>query len=195
VRRAAAAFALLAAACDAPQVHVGSDPDWSVVRSELARRVDEDQALRRAAMEAGTMTPELIERVCAADRGNTAWLKDLVTRHGWPTRARVGEKGAGDAWLLAQHADQDVEFQEHCLDLMSSAAQHGQADPRNVAYLFDRVALSRGRPQRYGTQFVQKEGELVPYQLEDPKRVDEWRAEVGLGPLAKYAEELKKKPE
>jgi len=195
LRFRAAALALLAASCDAPQIRVGSEPDWSVVRSELARRVEEDQALRREAMATEPITPDLVDKVVAVDAANTAWLKDLVTRHGWPTRARVGERGAGDAWLLVQHADQDVEFQELCLDLISSAAQHGQADPRHMAYLEDRVAMNRQRPQRYGTQFVQKEGGLEPYDLVDPKLVDKWRAEVGLGTLAEYAERLKKKEE
>ena len=191
----AAALAFFAASCDAPQIRVGSDPDWSVVRSELARRVEEDQALRREAMATEPITPDLVDKVVAVDAANTAWLRDLVTRHGWPTRARVGEKAAGEAWLLVQHADQDVEFQELCLDLISSAAQHGQADPRHMAYLEDRVAMNRQRPQRYGTQFVQKEGGLEPYDLVDPKLVDKWRAEVGLGTLAEYAERLKKKEE
>jgi hypothetical protein len=189
----AAVLALVVAACNAPQVKVGGEPNWSVVRDELARRVEVDQALRREATEAETITIELAERVGAVDSDNTAWMKDLVTRHGWPTRARVGEKGAGDAWLLVQHADHDVDFQEHCLDLIRSATEQGQADPRNLAYLTDRVALNRGRPQRYGTQFVQKEGGLEPYQLEDPAMVEKWRAEVGLDPLAEYAERLRKK--
>lgn len=193
MRRCVAALLVLAASCDAPQVRRGTQPDWSAVKTELARRVDEDQALRREVMATEPLTLELAERLGTVDADNTTWMKDLVTRHGWPTRARVGEKGSGDAWLLVQHADHDVDFQEQCLDLMRSAAEHGQADPRNVAYLADRVAMHRGRPQRYGTQFVGKDGELEPYQLEDPAHVDKWRADVGLGTLAEYAERLKKK--
>jgi len=193
--RCAAALALLAAACDAPQIRVRSQPDWSAVKAELARRVKDDQAVRREVTATEPLTAELAERLSAVDTDNTAWMKDLVTRHGWPTRAYVGEKGAGDAWLLVQHADHDVDFQETCLDLMRSAAEQGQADPRNVAYLADRVSMHRGRPQRYGTQFVEKDGSLEPYQLEDPAKVDKWRADVGLGSLAEYAELLKKKKE
>jgi hypothetical protein len=190
VRRRAAALLLLAAACDAPQVRVGSEPDWSAIKAELARRVELDQALRKELMAGDPIDPGLIERLGDVDTDNTAWMKDVVARHGWPKRAKVGEKAAGDAWLLVQHADHDVDFQEHCLVLMRSAAEQGQADPRNVAYLADRVAMHRGRPQRYGTQFVKQDGAFEPYTLEDPARVDEWRAEVGLGPLAEYAERI-----
>jgi hypothetical protein len=193
VRRRAAALLLLAAACDAPQVRVGSEPDWSAIKAELARRVEVDQALRKELMAGDPIDPGLIERLGDVDADNTAWMKDVVTRHGWPKRAKVGEKAAGDAWLLVQHADHDVDFQEHCLVLMRSAAEQGQADPRNAAYLADRVAMHRGRPQRYGTQFVKQDGAFEPYTLEDPARVDEWRAEVGLGPLAEYAERIKER--
>ena len=194
MRRLAAALLLLAAGCDAPQVRFdkGPPPDWDAVKSELAWRVERDQELREQAVTAETVSLELVGRIERVDADNTAWLKDLVTRHGWPSRARVGEKGAGDAWLLAQHADQDVEFQEHCLALLRAAVELGQVDPKHVAYLSDRVATHRGRPQRYGTQFVEKDGVLQPYELEDPAQVDKWRAEVGLGPLAEYAEELRK---
>ena len=193
MKRVAASLALLAAACDAPQVRLGNAPDWSAVKADLARRVEEDQALRSEVMAAQPITLELAERLGAVDADNTAWMKDLITRHGWPTRARVGEKGAGDAWLLVQHADHDVEFQELCLALLRAAVEQGQASETNLAYLADRVALHRGRPQRYGTQFVERNGELVPYELEDPAQVDKWRAEVGLGPLAEYAERLRKR--
>lgn len=188
--RSAALFALLALSCVAPDGRSSGEPDWSEVQTELAMRVEQDQALRRAAMSGETMTPALLDRLGAVDLDNTAWMKDLVTRHGWPTVARVGEEGAGHAWLLVQHADHDVDFQDQCLVLLRAAVEQGQASRKNLAYLEDRVAMHRGRPQRYGTQFVGKDSGFEPYQLEDPARVDEWRAEVGLGTLAEYAELL-----
>lgn len=191
MRRLAAALALSAASCAGTEHARSPEPDWSAVRAELARRVEVDQELRRAATSSETMSPELVDRVVAVDADNTAWMRELVARHGWPTVPRVGAEGAGNAWLLVQHADQDVEFQEHCLQLLRAAAARGEVDRKHLAYLEDRVAAHRGRPQRYGTQFTQKDGELVPCELEDPARVDEWRAEVGLGTLAEYAELLK----
>lgn len=182
-----AALVLVAASCVAAPDPAAS---WHAVAVELARRVEADQALRAELMSGVPITPELVQRLGATDAANTAWLKDVVARQGWPTIARVGARGASDAWLLVQHADHDVEFQEHCLGLLRAAVADGQADAKNLAYLEDRVAMHRGRPQRYGTQFVPREGRLEPWTLEDPSRVDEWRASVGLGPLAEYAELL-----
>jgi len=185
-RLAALLLAVFAAAACATAR--GGEPDWADVTAELAKRVEEDQALRTQLMSGAPIDMELVERVSECDASNTAWMKALVAEHGWPGKSRVGEKGAGDAWLLVQHADQSVDFQEQCLALLRDAVAAGEADARHAAYLEDRVAMHRGRPQRYGTQFRQSEGGgYEPYTLEDPARVDEWRASVGLEPLAEYA--------
>lgn len=168
----------------------GASPDWGAIRAELAQRVAEDQALRVQLSTDAQPDLAFFERLSATDEANTAWMKDLVARHGWPTSARVGVAGAGDAWLLVQHADHDVDFQEHCLELLRAAVAADQASAKNLAYLEDRVAMHRGRPQRYGTQFVQApdgQSGFVPHTLADEARVDELRASVGLGPLAEYA--------
>lgn len=182
-----AAFLISIAACSAPRTAA----EWASVQRELALRVAEDQQVRRDLQVAGMTDLRLIERVSALDASNTAWLKSIVDRDGWPTIGHVGEQGANDAWLLAQHADHDVDFQEHCVGLLREAAEHGQASKKHLAYLEDRVALHRGRPQRYGTQFVPTATGVQPYRLEDPARVDAWRAEVGLEPLAEYAARLR----
>jgi hypothetical protein len=183
---ACAALAACAAPASAPAVDAA--PDWQAVTEELARRVEEDQDVRTRLSESGTMDQELIARMVAVDADNTERMKALVDAHGWPGRSRVGEEGAKNAWLLVQHADHDVDFQERCLALLRDAVIAGDADVKHLAYLEDRVAMHRGRPQRYGTQFRPGPGGgYEPYTLEDPAKVDEWRAAVGLEPLAEYA--------
>jgi hypothetical protein len=55
----------------------------------------------------------------------------------------------------------------------------------HAAYLEDRIALLEGRKQRYGTQWIRDsvDGEFRPSPLVDPERVNELRAQVGLGPM------------
>ena len=52
------------------------------------------------------------ERMEAAriDVANTDRLRAITAEHGWPGRALVGEEGAEAAWLIAQHADQQLDF-------------------------------------------------------------------------------------
>ncbi|WP_411978389.1 DUF6624 domain-containing protein [Streptomyces scopuliridis] len=73
------------------------------------------------------------------DAGNTSWLKQVIAEHGWPGVALVGERGAEEAWLLAQHADLAPAFQRQALELLKAAVTAGDASPRHLAYLTDRV--------------------------------------------------------
>jgi hypothetical protein len=167
-------------------------PDWEALRGELAARVAQDQELRQQLFSGESLDPEVAHRLERVDLENTARMKAIVDAHGWPDASRLGEQGAHHAWLLVQHADQDVEFQERCLVLLRAAVEQGQASARDLAYLEDRVAMHRGRPQRYGTQFVSgADGELRPHPIEDEAHVDERRAAIGLPPLAGYAERLR----
>ena len=80
---------------------------------------------------------------------------------------------------------------ERCLALMQSL-QEGSIYPTNIAYLQDRVLMRRGEAQIYGTQFAGSgDGELHAHPIQDPERVDERRASVGLGPFAEYEAQIR----
>ncbi len=105
---------------------------------------------------------------------------------GWPGQSIVGPDGADAACLLAQHAYRDHVFQRQCLDLITRAAEVGEATPAQVAYLTDHVLLAEGQQQEYGTELVGRDGRWVAPTLRDPNTVDERRAAVSLGPLAEH---------
>jgi len=179
--------ALLALACRS----AGPQTDWTAIGDELEQRVAEEEAVRELLIGEGGFDPDDVAALERIDASNTAWMKELVALHGWPTIQRVGADRSFQAWALVQNADRDVDFQEHCVELLRGAVARGEADPRTLAYLEDRVAMHRGRPQRYGTQYRQKsDGSLVPYTLEDEERVDELRASVGLGTLEEYERDM-----
>lgn len=48
------------------------------------------------------------------------------------------------------------------------------------ATMYDRLAVTEARKQRFGTQFECENGRLAVYPLEDPDKVDERRKELGL---------------
>lgn len=120
------------------------------------------------------------------DSRHTAWLKDIVTRGGWPKASDVGATGAYDAWLLAQHADRDPVFQYQALQLMAPLINTGDADAKRYAYLYDRIMLQIAGHQKYGTQAMCQKGEIAPQPLEDASKVDSYRKEVGLPTLELY---------
>ena len=132
------------------------------------------------------------ERLRAVDTENTARLKELIAQKGWPGKTLVGKRAANAAWLLVQHADLDPAFQKQCLPLLEKAVAAGEAEGAQLAYLTDRVLVAEKKPQRYGSQFHEVDGKLVPQPIEDEARVDERRAAVGLGTLAEYAAQMER---
>jgi hypothetical protein len=127
----------------------------------------------------------VIEKLQSEDRKNLRWLKDVVSRHGWPGKSLVGSKSAHFAWLLVQHADSDREFQQTCLTKME-ALPKGDVEARDIAYLTDRILVGTGKKQKYGTQANLKDGKAVATPIDDEEHVDERRKALGLEPLAEY---------
>jgi len=132
----------------------------------------------------------LVDELSGVDVKNTARLKEVVAKHGWPGKSLVGEDGAFAAWLLVQHADADAAFQKQCLELMKPLLEKGEINKRNYAYLTDRVLVAEKKPQLYGTQFNSKDGEFIPFPIEDEANVDKRRQAMGLEPLAEYKRRL-----
>jgi hypothetical protein len=161
--------------------HGGPDRMNHDLATEFHRRAEQDQTARRHLLETGAAA-DLIR----VDADNTAWLKQVIARHGWPGIALVGEQGADEAWLLAQHADRDPDFQREALGLLQKAVEAGDALPRHLAYLTDRVLVAAGEPQVYGTQYTNDPdgGDLHPHPVTDAAQLDARRASIGLEPAA-----------
>ena len=149
------------------------------LRLELLKRMKEDQRIRLEP------NPNISEWT-RIDADNTAFMKKVIDKHGWPGKSLVGADGALAAFLLVQHAP-DHAFQERCLVLIRKAVEQDEARAPDMALLTDRVLVHAGKPQRYGSQFHTVDGQSVPFPIEDEANVDARRKEVGLGPLAEYA--------
>ncbi|MEM8680441.1 MAG: DUF6624 domain-containing protein [Planctomycetota bacterium] len=160
---------------------------------ELAEMVRQDQAAiqkfiqstdpqqRKAATAA---KEDLIER-------NTKRVQAIFDEHGFQGKAEVGDEGAGDFWLLVQHADHVPEFQRAVLKRMKLAVEQQNADPQHYAYLWDRVCKNAGKPQRFGTQVgYTSQGQAVPLQLESPQQVNARRSAIGLEPIEDYLNDM-----
>ncbi|QCW52042.1 hypothetical protein FE634_19450 [Nocardioides dongxiaopingii] len=120
-----------------------------------------------------------------------ARLAEIFAEHGWPGFDLVGRDGGDAAWAVAQHADLDPAFQARALELLRDAVAAGQASPGNLAYLEDRVAVSEGRPQAYGTQIrCGDDGPVPATPIEDRDGVEQRRSDAGLDPLADYLVEM-----
>lgn len=195
VRHLFAAGALLVGACtastpDAPRTPGSSSPGparWDAARVDTLLRLGrEDQAGRMAlAQAAAAQDTAALAASMRADSARTRWLRAAVARHGWPSRATVGDSARHAAWLILQHSP-DTAWQAEMLPDLERLAARGDLPRGDVALLTDRVLVRRGQPQRYGSQFSLEDGQLVPDPLEDVAGLDARRASVGLPPMAEY---------
>jgi tRNA A37 N6-isopentenylltransferase MiaA len=152
------------------------------VRNEFIKLLNKENADSDAAKKGDSPLAKKLEEI---DRKNTARMKEIVAKHGWPGKSVVGADGAHDAWLLIQHADKDRDFQKRCLALMKDMAK-GEVSGQDIAYLSDRVLVGDGKKQLYGTQCQVVNGEVKFQPIEDEANVDKRRVEIGLMPLAEY---------
>ncbi len=121
----------------------------------------------------------------AVHKRNASRLRELIKLHGWPTEDIAGKDGAEAAWLIAQHAIGEPEFQRYVLQMLHVSIAKNHVPAWQAAYLEDRIAMYEGQPQRYGTQSMDdpRDGRTRPWTIADPKNVNPLRAEVGLEPL------------
>jgi hypothetical protein len=112
----------------------------------------------------------------------------------WPGRALVGEDGAEAAWIIVQEEIEDPELQHRAVEALEVAVARGDADPVHLAMLVDRVRMSDGREQLYGSQFVVGPSDtLVPWPIDDVAAVDRRRQRLGLPPLAEHAAAMRQR--
>jgi hypothetical protein len=163
-----------------PEADPGSSPSDEPVEFDQAL-ADELIAMQKADQEASGSHEE-----------RQARLAEIFAEHGWPGHDLVGEEGSTAAWVIAQHSDLDLAFQEQALELLADAVAEDDASPGDLAYLTDRVAVAKGEPQTYGTQIrCERKKPVPPTPIADPDAVDGLRTEAGLEPLAAYLEEMK----
>lgn len=146
---------------------------------------EEDHRVRDELVASGELGGPYVPRMEDVHRRNAARLRELIELHGWPAEDIAGKDGAEAAWLIAQHSVGEPSFQRRVLELLNACAAGGRVPRWHAAYLEDRIAMQEGRPQRYGTQWLDdaRDGRIRPWTLADPERVDELRAQVGLEPL------------
>jgi hypothetical protein len=169
---------------------------------ELFQRVLSDQTLRYGlGLEANNMlwTEGLSPEATAAWRAllgsmivdidcfNAAWLRAQLAEIEWFDSRSFGPAADRAAWLLSQHADLNTALQVDVLSRLERLAPEGGTNASNFAYLWDRVAVSEGRPQRFGTQIECVDGAHQPTGgLEDAARVEERRSALRMQSYVSY---------
>jgi hypothetical protein len=112
---------------------------------------------------------------------NAKILNEIIDRIGYPTIDKVGKEASEASWLIIQHSIGHPNFMRKCVELLENAVGENKANPINLAYLTDRIAVCEGKPQLYGTQYDWDDNrELNPNLYDDLAKVNQRRQSIGL---------------
>jgi hypothetical protein len=156
------------------------------LREKLLAMAEEDRRVREGLANSGELFDGYNPKMEAVHLKNAAALEKMLDANGgaWLGKSNVGADGAEAAWLVAMHAISLPEFSRRCAKLIEAAIAAGDAEPRQLAFLEDRINFFEGKPQRYGTQSDwNADGKMQVWTLEDESKVNEFRREIGLPPL------------
>ena len=162
------------------------------IRAELESMYDQDQRLVQSSLGQHPTDELTASQVRAIDHAHAQRLEEMVDHIGWPTRDLVGLKATQAAYMVIQHAGDDIEFQNRCLALMVDLVEEGELPASYVALLTDRIRVFQDKPQVFGTQMKMARNELgmlVPtptVPIEDMKHLDNRRKLMGMPPHREF---------
>jgi hypothetical protein len=170
---------------------------------QLIRMGELDQAPRRLI---GTLDfskfsdaerPVALKRLSAIveeiDAENQAALLKMVPPEGWFLRSRYGEQAADAAFHIVQHGD--LSLWRRFVPILEPLVAKGEVRGWQYGLMYDRLAISKGRPQRYGSQFRCDNGEWRPYPIEEPSELETRRVEMGfVGSFEDYKQAMQAGP-
>ncbi|WP_407429308.1 DUF6624 domain-containing protein [Arcticibacter sp.] len=134
------------------------------LREEINRMALKDQQLRfkRAQFSNDSVLTVINSKIQQSDDRNLTRAKEIIQHYGWPRRSDIGRDGQNNLWLIVQHADQDVTFQQVALTAMEKLKGTKELNMENYAFLYDRVQCNLNYKQRYGTQVIWTRTEKLP---------------------------------
>ena len=117
---------------------------------------------------------------------NEGKVKNILDKHGWPTKEMIGEQGNWTICNVIQHSDNEIRIKY--LPMMRKAVKEKKLEPRFLVRAEDRIATERGDLQIYGGQmkYYPETKSFNVWPVYDPVNIDKRRAEIGLGPIAEF---------
>src|SRR5688500_5232509 len=110
---------------------------------------------------------------------HTVRLCEILKTAGWPTSTVVDRSGVLSAFEILK-SSASYELQRDLLPVIVAAIKKDPMQKSEFAGLYDRLRVSAGMKQLFGTQAVSAGGFLILYPIHDEANVDAHRAEFGL---------------
>jgi len=152
-----------------------------------------DLELRDRLIQNGQLGKGYNQEMAKLHNRNAEILNKIIDTIGYPIIDEVGKEANDAAWLVIQHSIGQPNFMKKCVKLLENAVSKDKANPRNLAYLTDRIAVFEAKSQLYGTQFDWDEnGELSPKPFDNLTKVNQRRKSIGLNTLEEQTEIIRR---
>ncbi len=154
-----------------------SDIDCNHIESQITEAFFEGQANR------GKLNLEI-------DKKHRDLIESIVHHCGFEAIKSFGEDAVFYTFMIIQHSPDWV--MENYIDKFKEAAESGYLRKASLVLMIDRVLVSQGKKQIYGTQYRRniETGEITFDPIVDPENLDERRREVGLGSFEEYKNQI-----
>ena len=161
------------------------------LRKEINLMTLRDQQLRfkRAQTQNDSLLAIINNEINQSDLENLNNAQKIIKQYGWPKISQIGKDGQNNLWLIVQHADQNVGFQQEALSAMEKLKSHNELNMKNFAFLYDRVQCNLNYKQLYGTQVLwTNNGEASGFKpMIKEYLADERRKKIGMESLELYS--------
>ena len=152
-----------------------------------------DLEFRDHLVQSGQLGTGYNEHMANLHNKNAELLSKIIDEIAYPIIEKVGKEASEAAWLVIQHAIGQPHFMKKCENLLKDEVNQHNANPKNLAYLTDRIAVFENKPQLYGTQFDWDEsGQLSTNAYDDLFKVNQRRKSIGLNTLAAQTEIMRR---
>jgi VWFA-related protein len=167
-----------------------------ISRLEAPATTKYDKKLNEELLKMAEKHRELLQQVVAEDQKkksdqeklrklnekHTVKLCEILKKYGWPSTALAGQTGVLATFQILKNSA-PYELQRDMVPVILEVIKKDPTQKPEFAGLFDRLRVSAGMKQYFGTQAVSTGGFLILYPLEDESKVNAWRKEFGLNTL------------
>jgi VWFA-related protein len=151
----------------------------------------EEKHFQDAIQEESAKAGALKNQMRTSRERNTPKLCSILNEFGWPTLNLVGQDGVDAAFFLLKNTS-PFELQRDLLPVIIAATMKGEIARPDFAGYIDRLRLSAGLKQLFGTEATISNGLLVLYPIDGEAEVDRRREQYGLPPLKEYIRTLER---
>jgi len=162
---------------------ISPPPDLKQVKKDLVEMVKEHSKLHDQIFADFDKNSGRAPELNALSRKHLLRVCEIFRRDGWLDKTTLGDEAFRSLlFLITSTPSPDLQLQ--MIPLLIAASQKGDIPKPLLAETVDLIRLNSGYAQIFGTQATRRGDVIYIQPLVNDAKVDQWRQQYGLGPLA-----------